>query len=189
MIDRADFGAGRAHGDHGAADHFGHLVGHFGRSAPADDDPGRGGRVERRQLGRGAGRQGHLDRRERYGPDDGHTAHRHCHVDGPVRTAGLTELTGAVQGVDDPEPPVARDVLEPLLGADIVVWIEAIQLLDEEVVGQPISGRTHASPGGRPVSQLQQGPTCHRGQGSRITVLGCEIHDSPFPLLDVPDVV
>ena len=136
-----------------------------------------------RQLGRGGGRQGHLDRRQRHRPDDGHPADGHCHVDGPVGAPGLAELTGAIEGVDDPEPPIARDVLEPLLRPHVVVWIQAIQLLDEEVVGQPISGRTHGSPGGRPLSQLQQGPPRHGGQGSRVPVLGSEIHDS-FPALD-----
>jgi hypothetical protein len=106
-------------------------------------------------------------------------------MDGPVGAPRLAELTGAIERIDDPESPIARDVLEALLRPDIVVWIQSVEFFDEQVVGQPISGRTHASSGGRPLPQLQQGPTRHGGQGSRVTVLGSEIHDSPFPLLDV----
>ncbi len=61
-------------------------------------------------------------------------------MDGPVRAAGLAELAGAVERVDDPEATVARDVLEPLFGADVILGIEAIQLLDQELMGQAVPG-------------------------------------------------
>ena len=79
------------------------------------------------------------------GADDGQSTARQGDVDGPVRAAGLAELAGAVEGVDDPEATVARDVLEPLLRAHVVLGIEAVQLLDQELMGQPIPGRSQCS--------------------------------------------
>jgi hypothetical protein len=66
-------------------------------------------------------------------------------VDGPVGTAGLTELAGAVERVDDPEATVPRDVLEPLFGADVILGIEAVQLLDQELMGQAVPGVSQCS--------------------------------------------
>ena len=96
-------------------------------------------------------------------------------MDGPVGAAGFAELPGPVERVDDPEAAAPRDVLEPLLGADVVLGIEAIQLLDEELMGQPIPGHPHVPDGGPIRAQLEQGVTGHGGQRGRVTVLGGQI--------------
>ena len=141
------------------ADGLGHVVGHVGRPAARDDQPRRivaAVRRERRRLRRG---EHHLERRQRDGTDHGLPADGHGDVDGPVGARHLAELTRAVERVDDPEPAVPRHVLEPLLGAHVVVGIQPVQLAHQEVVGQSVPGGTDVgrSPGS-PLSSTRAFP-------------------------------
>jgi hypothetical protein len=152
-----------------------HLVGHLGGSGPTHDDPGRGAGIEGSQHQRLGGRQGDVDGWQRDRAHDGDTAEGHGHVHGPVGASGLAELTGAVKRVDDPESAISRDVLETLFRPHVVVRIEPVQLLDQESMGQPIAHDAHASPGGRPLSQLQEGLSGHGGEDGRVTMFGGQI--------------
>jgi len=60
-------------------------------------------------------------------------------VHGPIAATELTELSGAVQGVDDPQPSGARHVLETLLGPHVVVGVEPVELVHQELMGHVIS--------------------------------------------------
>ena len=61
-----------------------------------------------------------------------------------------------------------RDVLEALLGAHVIVGIEAVELLDQQFVGQPISISPHIpSWADGPPSQLQQRLAGEGGQQPR----------------------
>ena len=87
-------------------------------------------------------------------PTTAYATDGHGDVHRPVAAPALAKLPGAVERVDDPEAAVARDVLEALLRAHVVIGIEAVQLRDQELVGQPIprgpdvadAGRCRAAP-------------------------------------------
>jgi hypothetical protein len=96
-------------------------------------------------------------------------------VDGPVGTADLAELAGAIEGVDDPEAPGSRDVLETLLRTHVVVWIEPVDLLDQQLVGQTIAGRPEVPAGWWPGAELQERLASHGGQRGCVMVLGGQI--------------
>jgi hypothetical protein len=63
-------------------------------------------------------------------------------VDGPVASARLAELAGAVEGVDDPYPVGGQAglVVDAFLGEDGVTWPLPGQLGHQKLVGLPVSG-------------------------------------------------
>jgi hypothetical protein len=63
-------------------------------------------------------------------------------VDGPVGSAWLAELAGAVEGIDDPYPVGGKAglVVDALLREDGVAGPGLRQLGHQELVGLPVSG-------------------------------------------------
>ncbi len=93
------------------------------RRTAAADDHARRTLVRGRHGRRGIGGQREPHRRQRDGTGDRLAgAVDEGHVDGPVGAAGLAELPGAVERVDDPDAigTESRPVLDALLGQDLV---------------------------------------------------------------------
>ena len=120
-------------------------------------------------------REHEVQRGQRHRPHRRLTADGKCDVDGPVRSVTLAELAGPVERVDDPEATHPGHVLEPLLGAHVVVGVQPIELVDEEAMGKAVPRRSevpHRRLGG---AKLQQCPTGGHRQHRGITVFGMEV--------------
>ncbi len=98
------------------------------------------------------------------------------HVDGPVGTARLTELPGAVQRVEDPDPAraQARGVVGAFFGEHHVTGAPVRQLPGEELVRLPVARPAQHVRIPAVSPQLDQAPARPLGQvtGERVIVAG-----------------
>ncbi len=117
------------------------------------------------------GGEHHLERGERHRAHDRHAANGHGDVDRPVGARHLAEFPRPVERVDDPEPTVARHVLETLLGADVIRRVEPIQLAHQQAVGQPVAGGTDVPHVAGVAPELHEGLSGQGGQQGRVAVL------------------
>jgi hypothetical protein len=97
-------------------------------------------------------------------------------VDGPVGAARLTELPGAVQRIDDPDPARTepRGVVGTLLGEHHVTRPPGGQRGGEELVRQPVAGLAQHVRVAALGAQFEQPPARLAGQvaGEHVIVAG-----------------
>ena len=108
------------------------------------------GSGRRRHHGRRIGGEGQSDGGQRHGSRDEVVVLPERDVHRPVGAAGLAELAGAVERIDDPDPPTveASGVLEPFLGQHGVAGPQPGQLGGDEVLRGQVAG-VHQLPGVR----------------------------------------
>ena len=94
---------------------------------------------------------------------------------GPIAPFQLTEFTCPVEGVDDPEAPLPRHVLEPLLGTHVVVGVEPGQLAHQQGMGEAVPRRTEVPHGRRGGAQLHEGLAGHGRQVGRVAMFGGQV--------------